>query len=254
MAQTFRQPEIVEIARRDGRVTVERLAGHFGVTPQTIRRDLADLAGAGRLERVHGGAILPSGTQNIGYDERRSLNQAAKMAIGQACARLLPDDCSIFLNIGTTTEAVAARLLHHRDILVVTNNMNVALILAENPACQVVVTGGALRRADGGLVGPQTVDAIRGFRFDHAVIGCSALDDAGDILDFDIQEVGVSRAIIERSRKVTLVADHSKLMRSAPARIGSLADMNRIVTDRPLPARLARACREWATEVVLAAP
>ena len=81
MSQSFRQPEILEIARRDGKVTVEGLAGHFGVTLQTIRRDLTDLAEAGRLERVHGGAILPSGVTNIGYDERRRLDAAAKAAI-----------------------------------------------------------------------------------------------------------------------------------------------------------------------------
>jgi len=229
MAQTFRQPKILDIARREGRVTVERLAGHFGVTLQTIRRDLAELAEAGRLERVHGGAILPSGTHNIGYEERRGLNQAAKTAIGQACAAHLPDDCSIFLNIGTTTEAVAARLLHHRNILVVTNNMNVALILADNPACQVVLTGGTLRRSDGGLVGPQTIDAIRSFRFDQR--GLAGLFDDGPA-----------------------DADHSKLSRSAPARIGSLADVDRIVTDRPLPDGLARACRAWGAEVVLTPP
>ena len=85
MSQSFRQPEILEIARRDGKVTVEGLAGHFGVTLQTIRRDLTDLAEAGRLERVHGGAILPSGVANIGYEERRALHHDAKTAIARAC-------------------------------------------------------------------------------------------------------------------------------------------------------------------------
>ena len=107
MSQTIRHPEIIEIARRDGKVTVEDLSAHFGVTLQTIRRDLTDLAEAGRLERVHGGAVLPSGTSNIGYDERRQLNAEAKDAIGAACARAIPNKCSVFLNIGTTTEAVA---------------------------------------------------------------------------------------------------------------------------------------------------
>ncbi|HDR27905.1 DeoR family transcriptional regulator, partial [Rhodovulum sp.] len=90
MSQTIRHPEILEIARREGKVTVEGLAEHFGVTLQTIRRDLSNLAEAGRLERVHGGAILPSGTTNIGYEERRSLNQGAKRAIARACAARVP--------------------------------------------------------------------------------------------------------------------------------------------------------------------
>ncbi len=149
MSQTFRQPEILDIARRDGKVTVEGLAGHFGVTLQTIRRDLADLADAGRLERVHGGAILPSGVANIGYEERRVLHHDAKTAIARACAAEIPDNIALFLNIGTSTEAVARELLGHANLMVVTNNMNVANILAANPGCEVIVTGGHLRRADG---------------------------------------------------------------------------------------------------------
>ncbi|MEJ1991324.1 MAG: DeoR/GlpR family DNA-binding transcription regulator [Maritimibacter sp.] len=252
MAQSFRQAEIIEIAQRDGKVTVEGLAEHFNVTLQTIRRDLAELGDSGKLERVHGGAILPSGIANIGYEDRRSLNQMGKEGIARACAAQLPQSCSIFLNIGTTTEAVARELLSHRDLMVVTNNMNVANILAQNEACQVILTGGALRRSDGGLVGNLTTETIRQFKFDYAVIGCSALDEEGDILDFDIQEVGVSQTIIRQSRKTILAADHTKFQRHAPARIGSLAEMDMFVTDSPLPASLASACKNWGTEVVLA--
>ena len=101
-------------------------------------------------------------------------------------------------------------------------------------AGRVLVTGGTLRRTDGGLIGTLATDSIRQFKFDLAVIGCSALDAEGDILDFDIQEVGVSRAILRHSRKTYLVADHSKFKRSAPARIASLAEVDLFVTDEPL--------------------
>ncbi|MGR3469448.1 MAG: DeoR/GlpR family DNA-binding transcription regulator [Paracoccus sp. (in: a-proteobacteria)] len=251
MSQTFRQPEILDIARRDGKVTVEGLAGHFGVTLQTIRRDLAELADAGQLERVHGGAILPSGVANIGYEERRVLHHDAKTAIARACAVEIPDNIALFLNIGTSTEAVARELLGHANLMVVTNNMNVANILAANPGCEVIVTGGHLRRADGGLVGTLAAETIRQFKFDLAVIGCSALDRDGDLLDFDIREVGVSQAILRQSRRTFLVADHSKFARSAPARIASLAELDCLFTDRPLPPDLARSCDEWQTRVVL---
>ncbi|MFC0202205.1 DeoR/GlpR family DNA-binding transcription regulator [Paracoccus rhizosphaerae] len=251
MSQTFRQPEILDIARRDGKVTVEELAGHFGVTLQTIRRDLADLAEAGRLERVHGGAVLPSGVANIGYEERRVLHHDAKTAIARACAAEIPDNIALFLNIGTSTEAVARELLGHANLMVVTNNMNVANILAANPGCEVIVTGGHLRRADGGLVGTLAAETIRQFKFDLAVIGCSALDRDGDLLDFDIREVGVSQTILRQSRRTFLVADHSKFARSAPARIASLSELDCLLTDRPLPPDLARACDGWHTRVVL---
>nr|WP_290428690.1 DeoR/GlpR family DNA-binding transcription regulator [Defluviimonas salinarum] len=249
---TFRHSEILDIARRDGKVTVEGLAEHFNVTLQTIRRDLTDLAEAGKLERVHGGAVLPSGVTNIGYEERRGLFKEAKLRIAKACAVEVPEDASVFLNIGTSTEAVAHELLRHRNLLVVTNNMNVPAILVGNPDCQIIVTGGQLRRADGGLVGKLTTEAVSQFKFDLAVIGCSALDEDGDMLDFDIQEVSVSQTLLRQSRKVFLVADHSKFRRTAPARIASISEVDAVFTDQPLPKTLEARCRDWGVRVVVA--
>lgn len=252
MVQTLRKPEIINIARREGKVTVDGLVEYFGVTPQTIRRDLTELADSGQLERVHGGAILPSTTVNIGYSERRQLNQSAKVDVARACARQIPNDCSVFLNIGTTTEAVAAELAQHVGLLVVTNNINIALILSGNPEIEVVVTGGNLRRSDGGLIGDMARDTIDQFRFDYAVIGCSALHEQGDILDFDFQEVGVSKAIISRSDNVYLVADMSKFERKAPARIASLSEIAIFFTDQAPPAPCRRFCAEKGTRIVVA--
>ena len=252
MAQTLRKPEIINIARREGKVTVDGLVAHFGVTQQTIRRDLTDLAESGQLERVHGGAILPSKTVNIGYSERRELNQSIKVDIARLCAKQIPNDCSLFLNIGTTTEAVATELLHHQGLLVVTNNMNMANILSANPAIEVVVTGGELRRSDGALIGDLAKATLRQFRFDYAVIGCSALREDGDILDYDIHEVGVSKAVIDQSETVLLASDSSKFERKAPARIASVADVDVFVTDKGLPKACAQFCQQAGTKVLYA--
>ncbi|WP_297774214.1 DeoR/GlpR family DNA-binding transcription regulator [uncultured Roseovarius sp.] len=252
MSQTFRQPDILEIARAEGKVTVEGLAERFDVTVQTIRRDLTELANAGKLERVHGGAILPSGVSNILYEERRRLNEPAKQAIARACAAAIPDDASLFLDIGTTTEAVARELMDHRNLMVVTNNMNVAQILLANTDCEIVVAGGALRRSDNGLVGNLTARTIENFKFDYAILGCSAMDEDGDMLDFDIQEVVVGQTLLNRSREVFLAADHSKFQRSAPVRIGSLRDVDQMFTDTPLPAGLDEKCLAWGTQVHVA--
>ena len=251
MTQNFRHADILTIAQKEGKVSVEGLAEHFGVTLQTIRRDLSELAAEKKLERVHGGAVLPSGTTNIEYDERRRLNADAKTSIARACARCIENGSSVFLNIGTTTEAVAQQLSHHENLMVVTNNMNVAGIMGQNAGARTIVTGGALRRSDGGLIGHVAVETIRQFKFDISVIGCSALDASGDILDFDVEEVSVSRAIIAQSRRCFLVADHSKLGRSAPVRIASLKSLTGVFTDAPLPAELAQRCEDWGTQVIL---
>ena len=169
--------------------------------------------------------------------------------MAQACAAMIPENCAIFLNIGTSTEAVAAELLHHRNLMVVTNNMNVANILTRNPDCEVLVTGGSLRQSDGGLIGDITTAAIRQFKFDIGVIGCSAIDQDGDILDFDLREVGVSQTILHQSRRTMLVADHTKLKRTAPARIASLSEIDDFFTDAPVPRPLENLCAMWVTQI-----
>ena len=251
MALSFRQSEIIDIARADGRVSVEDLAQRFDVTLQTIRRDLADLADSGLVERVHGGAVPRAGVANLAYAERRSMNQSAKAAIARSCAAAIPDNCSVILNLGTTTEAVAQALLNHRNITVITNNMNVANILMANPSCEIMVAGGAFRRSDGGLVGELTTQFFEQFKVDFAVIGTSALDADGDLLDYDLAEVRVSKTIIRQARQVFLVCDHSKLGRSAPARLASLSEISTLFTDKPLPEALRGKCGEWSTKVTV---
>ncbi|MEM7488630.1 MAG: DeoR/GlpR family DNA-binding transcription regulator, partial [Pseudomonadota bacterium] len=165
---SFRHPQILDLARRQGRVTVDGLAESLGVTVQTIRRDLAQLTEAGHLARVHGGAVLPSGVTNIAHADRRALHADAKARIATLVADLVPDRASIFLNVGTTTEAVAHALRGHDGLLVVTNNINVAGLLAETRA-EVVLTGGTLRPADGALTGALAAAAVARFKVDMAV-------------------------------------------------------------------------------------
>ncbi len=247
----FRHAAILARAREAGLVRATPLAGQLGVAVQTIRRDLRSLCAAGMLDRVHGGAVLASSVSNIGYGDRRALNREAKTRIAAQAARLIPDDASLFLNIGTTTEAVARALHHHRNLMVVTNNLNVANILAENRSCTVIVAGGRLRRSDGGLTGDLAEQATARFKVDIAVIGASAIDAGGDILDFDADEVRVSRAILDAARLSVLVADASKFSRRAPVRIGTLAEVDHFVTDALPSERLAMSCADWETVVHL---
>lgn len=248
--QTLRQTEILELARRNGLVQVEPLAERFGVSVQTIRRDLRELSDAGRLERQHGGAVVPSSLSNIVYAERRALNNTAKAQIADLMAARIAENSAICLNIGTTTEAVAHALVTYERLLVVTNNVHVAQIMGANPTCKIVLTGGNYRPTDGGLVGREAVATIRGYKFDHAIIGCSAIDRDGDMLDFDPDEVDATRAIMAAARFVTLVVDHSKLSRAAPIRVANIADVDQVVTNQPLPPALMDICAVNKSDVV----
>jgi DeoR family glycerol-3-phosphate regulon repressor len=252
MQDEARHTRIMTTARATGKVTALTLADELGVTVQTIRRDLRRLCHAGLLERTHGGAILPSGVANIGYADRRALNRDAKQRIAVKAATLIPDNASLFLNIGTTTEGVARALRHHHNLKVVTNNLNVANILAANHSCEVIVAGGVLRRSDGGLVGDLAALAIARFKVDIAVIGASAIDLSGELLDFDAEEVRVSRALLASARTTMLVADRSKFTRKAPVKIASLSEVDTYVTDALPSEKFAIQCADHGTKVYLA--
>lgn len=246
---TRRQADILALARDAGRVSVEGLAARFAVAPQTIRRDLNEICGRRALTRVHGGAIVAGGVENLAYDARKLVAQPHKQLIGQAAAALVPNDTSLFINLGTTTEEVARALAGHTGLLVITNNLHVAVELHRKPAIEVVVAGGAVRRGDGGIVGASAVEHIRQFRVDLAVIGISAIDADGTLLDFDTREVQVSRAIIGNARRVMLVTDNSKFSRAAPVRIAHLSDVDLLVTDRLPSAEVAALCERHGVAV-----
>lgn len=247
---TDRQNTIVGLARSAGRVTVEDLAARFDVSPQTIRRDLNELCELRVLSRTHGGAIIASSVENLSYEARRFIAAEEKRAIGIAAAALIPNESSLFINIGTTTEEVATALTNHQNLLVITNNLNVAMALYRHPTIEVIVAGGPVRRSDGAVIGSSAVDLIRQFKVDMAVIGASALDDDGSLLDYDPREVNVSRAIIENARRVLLVCDRTKLERAAPVRVGHISEIDAFVTDRLTSAKLRDVCATRGVKVI----
>lgn len=247
-----RQHQILTLARQSGVVLVEDLATRFDVTPQTIRKDLNELCDGRFLARTHGGAMLSSGVENVAYESRRQLAMTEKQVIGQRAATLIPNNCSLFINIGTTTEEVARALVRHEGLLVITNNIHVATILMPCPKIDVIIAGGSLRRSDGGIVGETAVDFISQFKVDHAVIGVSAIDEDGSLLDFDVREVRVSQAIVNNSRNVMLVSDAMKFTRSAPVRIGHLSNVDVFVTDQAPPESIVELCKHNGVQLEVA--
>jgi DeoR family glycerol-3-phosphate regulon repressor len=241
-----RQMKLLQVVRSRGAVTVEELADELAVTLQTVRRDVQRLADAGLLSRFHGGVRTPSSTiENLAHQQRQGLNAAGKAAIAQRVAAAIPNDCSLMLNIGTTTEAVARGLMHHHGLRVITNNLNVAAILSGNTQCEVIVASGVVRSRDRGIIGESTVDFIRQFKVDVAVIGISGIEPDGSLRDFDYHEVRVAQSIIEHAREVWLAADHGKFNRPAMVELARLEQIDRLFTDLapppPFPTLLAEA-------------
>ena len=230
-----RHARIKQGVNAKGFVTIEHLASEFGVTPQTIRRDINILSQEGSIHRYHGGAGVPPSTENVAYIQRKVLCLHEKQRIARLVAAQIPDHASLFINIGTTTEEIAKSLCDHDRLRIITNSLNVASILAGNENFEVIVAGGLVRPRDGGIVGPLTIDFIQQFRVDYGIIGISGIDLDGTLLDFDYREVRAARAIIDNSRKVFLAADHTKFGRNAMVRLGSIGEIDGLFTDR-LPA------------------
>jgi DeoR family glycerol-3-phosphate regulon repressor len=234
-----RHEKIRKMVQAQGFVTIETLAQTFSVTPQTIRRDINTLSEKGLLFRYHGGAAMVSSTENVAYNKRKVLCFREKQKIAQQLAQNIPDNTSLFINIGTTTEAVAHALCNHKRLRVITNNLNVASIMSANENFEVIVAGGLVRHRDQGITGEETIHFINQFKVDYGIIGISGIDLDGTLLDFDYREVRTARAIIDNSRKVFLATDHTKFGRNAMVRLGNIAEIDALFTDRRPPAGLA---------------
>ncbi|KAE9535362.1 DeoR/GlpR family transcriptional regulator [Ursidibacter arcticus] len=237
MKQSIRHQKIIELVNQSGYVSTEELVAILKVSSQTIRRDLNELAENNLIRRHHGGAASPSNTENSDYSERKQFFSEQKSRIGKKVADMIPNGASLFIDIGTTPEAVAYSLLNHKDLRVVTNNLNAAHILLQKDNCQVTIAGGELR-ADGGIIGEATVNFINQFRLDYCILGISAVESDGSMMDYDYHEVQVKRALMRNARNIVLVTDHSKFTRNAIVRLGDIKEVNYLFTDRPLPLEL----------------
>lgn len=232
-----RQSALLAQVRRHGSASVEALATRFGVALQTVRRDIRRLSDAGLLARFHGGVRLPeSATENLAYRQRQALHAGAKQQIARAIARDVPPGSSLFLDIGTTTEAVAVALLQHRGLRVITNHLNVAAILSANADCEVIVAGGIVRHRDRGIVGEAAVDFMRQFKVDIGLIGIGAIEADCSLRDFDYREARVARVVLEQSRQAWLAADQSKFGGAALVELARLDEITRLYTDAEPPA------------------
>ena len=249
---TGRQRAIMEFIREHGSVQVDDLATHLQVTPQTIRRDLNQLYDLELIQRVHGGAVIKDTVENLGYRARKILMADEKIEIAKLAASIIPDNSSLFINIGTTTERVAEYLVDRKGLLVVTNNVNVASILWPIRGIEVMIAGGTIRQSDGGIVGPNTEEFVDKFKLDFAIIGCSAIDEVGEVCDYDLREVRVTQAIIRHARKVILVADSLKMKRSAPVKVGDLSDIDILVTDDDISSAFVEMCRHRGVAIEIA--
>ena len=246
-----RQNQIIELVRGQGYASIEMMADRFGVSQQTVRRDIIFLSENNLLQRHHGGAGLPSGINSLAYSNRKVRHAREKQLIGNAIAAQIPNGASLYIDIGTTMEAVANALLEHDGLRVITNHIGVVSILCEKTDFEIVLTGGLVRNRDRAVTGESTTVLLRQFRVGYGIFGIGSLTDDGQLLDYDYRDAQASRAALEISRLKFAAADHSKFNADAMMPFAHVSEIDRLFTNQQPPAPIMDALRQGGTELFI---
>ncbi|MHA3976798.1 DeoR/GlpR family DNA-binding transcription regulator [Halovulum sp. GXIMD14794] len=246
---SYRKDTILAMVRQQGRVMAEDMARALNTSVQTIRKDLRELEAAGQLTRFHGGAVPRAGREYIDYDVRLSIAAEVKREIGEKAVGLLPRGATVFVNAGTTTEAAARALRPGMGLTVIADNVRIANITRQIPGITTMIAGGEVRAADGAVVGATAVAFLDQFRADYALIGAAAVGPEGALLDFDLDEAMVVRAMMRNATHSLILVDSSKFEATAPVRVGDVRDAQALVTDR-CPGRIRALCNSAGVDVV----
>jgi DeoR family glycerol-3-phosphate regulon repressor len=234
MSSGLSQPRIEEILRRldrDRRLSAADLAADLGVSHETIRRDLTLLEENGKLRRVHGGAVLPQLQEEPSITERHAWKQLEKSRVAIAAAGFVEAGMSIFLDTGTTTIALAHRLVGLGPLSVMTNSLDIAVLLARDPAIAVSMVPGVVRRNDNAVLGHAGVEWADGHFFDIAFMGIGGIDLDQEFMDHETGEAQLRRALVRRCRRSVIMADDSKFGRKGFVRTVGFGAVTTLVTN-----------------------
>jgi len=224
-------------------ISLDEVSRRFAVTTQTARRDIMELEKQGKLRRLHGGAMIANSIEPGELRSRRVRNAQAKERIGACVADLIEDGASIFLDTGSTCEAIARAIVCRKNLRVVSYSLRIAAYLSEVTDFIIAVPGGFVRHVDGGVFQERTPSFIAGFKFDMAIVSVSGVDDEGDLCDDDQGEVEAVRSAMGQAHKVLLAVDGSKFGNRGHVRLGSLNEVDLLVSEADPPESIASAAR-----------
>ena len=228
-----RRHRIVELLHVHGRVTVEALAARFVTSAVTIRTDLAALEAGGTLERTHGGALLRRDDDDQPLTVKRTLHHAEKVRIARVAVSLIEDGETLILDSGTTTAEIARQIrkLEDRSINVITNALNIAVLLSDLPFVRLIMPGGILRPESNSLSGHMAEAALADLQADRLFLGADGLDPERGVMTPHLPEAQLNAKMIEISRQVIAVADSSKLLRRNISLIARVEQLHMLITD-----------------------
>ncbi|GAA6734924.1 DeoR/GlpR family DNA-binding transcription regulator [Thermus oshimai] len=250
----LRQEKILELLRQNGEVRVRELAHLLGVSEVTVRSDLEQMERKGLLKRLRGGAVLwHTRRLELPLEVTRTVHAREKEAIGKKAATLIQDKDVVILDVGSTTTEVAKALSPElRDVVVITSALNIALLLESHPGITVIVTGGRLRPLQHSLVNPFGTLLLEELNADKAFLGCNGVHPDRGFTNTNLEEAEIKKAMVRAAREVYFLADHSKLLQVAPAKIAPLQAAKALITDRKARPEDLEALRQAGLTVELA--
>ena len=253
LAMEERRRQIRLLIEENAQGTVNDLAQHFGVSAVTIRADLAALEDMGAVVRIHGGALPRRDSDELSIDVKRTLHRAEKIRIAAAAAELIKDAETVILDSGTTTAEIAKQIrgLKLGSINVITNALNIAVLLANSPHVNLIIPGGVLRQKSWSLSGPQAEAALRDLQADRLFLGVDSLDPEIGLMTPYLLEAQLNAQMIRISRQIVAVTDSSKLLRRNLSVIAPVEEMDLLITDRGAGAECVEAIRARGVEVRL---
>jgi DeoR family transcriptional regulator, aga operon transcriptional repressor len=251
MRQTERFSSILELLASDGAVDVAELAGRFGASAATIRRDLSVLEEQRMLSRTHGGAVARDVLYELPLRYKAARHQGEKKMIAAEAATRVLDGAVIGFTGGTTTTEVSRRIVDRRGVTVVTNALNIAGELAIRPDLKLLVTGGTARAESYELVGPVAEQALERLNLDIAFVGVDGIAVEAGLTTHHEVEAHTNRSMIDRARHVIVVTDGSKLGRIAFAQICSIDQVDELITDDGGAATAIRDLRDAGVAVTV---
>jgi DeoR/GlpR family transcriptional regulator of sugar metabolism len=250
-----RQTLILERVREDGGVRVGELARDLGVSDMTVRRDLEILHNRGLIEKVHGGATARPGSALFepGFAAKSGLQEPEKEAIADAAVALIAPGTAIGVSAGTTTYALARRLIDIPGLTVVTNSVPVADVLyAAGRSDQTIILTGGVRTPSDALVGPFAVAALRTIHVDQVFMGVHGMDPHSGFTTPNVLEADTDRALVASGRRLVVVADHSKWGVIGISSIARLDEADTLVTDSGLSDEARELLGAQVREIVVA--
>jgi len=247
-----RRNQIIDMINAQHTVKNTELMERFGISIETVRRDLEYLEQQGYLRRVYGGAVanVSLGSEPE-YASRAQFLSKEKSAIAAAAAALISPKDSVYLGVGTTVQAMAQHMKQLSEVTVFTNALRTAVELSENPGCNVVLPGGQLRAKELTLSGFPAEDNFHHFNVDKAFIGIGGITESG-VTDFHIGEAQLHRQMIENARQAIVLTDFSKLGVRAMNNICNLSQIDIVITDANAPKQILKELEQAGIRVIIA--